>query len=251
MPNQVVNWIEKNPWMAGGIIVGGGLVILWYMGFFTKAQSSSDGGTTNMAAAYYAAEAAQGVAGTQLAMQQSSDTAQTAQVGLQATAAASIAQIQATRDATLANYGADVAKTVAGYDADVAKTQASYNLTAQQYADQTIQTAAGYANDTAKTLAYYGYATSTHNADMATYGQEAHDLYALQSTQDTNKANVFTAFLNNVLPAELQRTGGNIATSLPGIGTIAFGSGSLTPDPNAMRAAGFSEAQIRATWGGG
>jgi hypothetical protein len=237
MPNQVVNWIEKNPWMAGGIIVGGGLVILWYMGFFTKAQSSSDGGQTNMAAAYYAAEAAQGVAGTQLAMQQSSDTAATAQVGLQAQAAASIAQIGATRDAALAGYGADVAK-----------TQGWYDLTQAQYAAQTQQSLAGYTADTAKTLAYLDYWTTTHNTDVAAAGAVAHDQYNYETTLANNKASIFTNFMNNILPAELATTHGNTAASLPGIGTFAFGSGSLTPDPNAMRAAGFSEAQIASVW---
>jgi uncharacterized protein YfiM (DUF2279 family) len=221
---KIVDWIEHNPLLAGGLIVGGGLVILWYMGFFTKAQASSDGGTANLAAAYYAAEAAQGVAGTQLAMQQSSDTAQTAQVGLQATAATSIAQIQANTTTALSWNDLMGLQTVTGASADVAKTQSLYDL----YATQTLS------------------AASTHNADVTAAGAVAHDQYALLTTQDNNKANVFTSFFNTVWPAELARTGGTSAGWLGSFGNIGLGGPSGTPEQ--MRAAGYSANQIAAAW---
>lgn len=142
---NVVNWVEKNPWLAGIIGIGGVLILLWLFGFFSSSTSQTSS-SNGLAAAYYNAEAAQTTAGTQLQMATEAYAAQTAQDQIQATGAESIAQTQANMYTTLGQQNAGTT-TALGNDQLLASENSNNDaLSASQiagsYALQTAQ--AGY-----------------------------------------------------------------------------------------------------------
>lgn len=141
---DVMDWAEKNPWLAGGIVFGGGLAVLWLLGFFSSG-SSSNSGANNMAAAYYAAEAAQATAGTQLQMATVSATNQTAQVQAQANAAEAIATAQYGAATTINGQNAS-ATTALGNDQLLASVNNSNNVAATTRFQITNTTLADYIN---------------------------------------------------------------------------------------------------------
>lgn len=66
-----------------------------------------------------------------------------------------------------------------------------------------------------------------------------------QSIAETNaRSSLLSDFFHSILPTEIAN--GINVTSIPGLGTLSWGT---MADPNTLRAAGYSEAQIRARLG--
>ena len=181
--DKVKDWVDKNPLLTGGIVFGVGLIILWWLGYFSS-SSSSNSSASNMAAAYYAAEAAQTTAGTQLQLATVAATNQTAQVGLQASAATAINQ---------ANQ--DAAVKINGQNASATTTLGQYGL----------------------------FATQSNNA-TALGAVQSNNGTAAQMQAEHDQAMNLSTLLNSVLPQELALTGGVGAVSLsPGGAAVSAG----------------------------
>lgn len=150
----MLEWIEKNPWLAGAIGLGGVLILLWLLGFFSSSSSGSTGSGSNLAAAYYAAEAAQTTAGTQLNMTQANDNASVSIANSQASAAVAIQQSQAGMYTTLGQQNAGVS-TALGND--------------QLLASENSNDDALNASNTAASFAYSTAAAGYNAQNMDTY----------------------------------------------------------------------------------
>lgn len=207
---NIVNWVEKNPWLAGLIGLGGVLIILWLLGYFSSSSSSSSSAGNSLAAAYYNAEAAQTTAGTQLQMATEYYNAQTAQDAIQAGGAEAIASTQANMYTTIGQQNAGTT-TALGND---------QLLAAENSSNDALQAS--------QTAAMYGY----------------------QTAQAANQASLISNFFNNVVPAEAAYGGGLAETNIiPGMGLVGVAPSSGAVNPVILAGEGYSPSGVAAQLG--
>lgn len=199
--DNVLEWVEKNPWLAAIIGIGGVLIIMWLLGFFSSSSSSTSSSNqgTNLAAAYYNAEAAQTTAGTQLQMATEYYTNQTAQAQIQANGAEAIASTQAGMYTTLGQQNASTT-TALGNDQLLASENSNDD-----------------ALNASNTAAMYGYQTA--NAGY--------------------NASIWNTAMGTVIPQELALSGGYGNFALPGYGAATVNTG-VGITPNILESQGFT-----------